>query len=198
AIWGVYGGLKFSPAWSWDVGYQYHDDLKADATSVNVKTWLIESALRYDWYLKNDLSLYGRLGAVYWDMEKTQFSQNGLDATGFSPLGEVGVNYHFSPNLRLSAGYQYIDSIGKSNTGKYDSHGFLVGLTYTFGQIGLSSSERPVIPPVDEKMLVVEEEIVAEPLPQTFTFSAKNIEDFFSFDSTELSHGFIQSLTEVA
>lgn len=132
-ILGLYSGLQFTPSWSWDVGYQYHDELKADATSVNVKTWLIESALRYDWYLQGNLSLYGRLGAAYWDMEKTQLSSNESDATGFSPLGEVGVNYHFNPNLGLSAGYQYIDSIGKSNTGKYDSHGLLVSLAYTFG-----------------------------------------------------------------
>jgi OOP family OmpA-OmpF porin len=132
-ILGLYSGLQFTPSWSWDLGYQYHDELKVDATSVNVKTWLIESALRYNWYLQDNLSLYGRLGAAYWDMEKLQLSSNKSDATGFSPLGEVGVNYNFNPNVRLSAGYQYIDSIGKSNTGKYDSQGVLVSLTYTFG-----------------------------------------------------------------
>ena len=130
-ILGLYSGLQFTPSWSWDLGYQYHDELKSDASSVNIKTWLIESALRYDWYLQDDLSVYGRLGAVYWDMEKTQLSSNKSDATGFSPLGEVGINYHFNPNVRLSMGYQYIDSIGQSNTGKYDSHGLLVSLTYT-------------------------------------------------------------------
>lgn len=199
-IWGVYSGLQFSPAWSWDVGYQYHDDLnaKADVTSINVKTWLIESSLRYDWYIEDNLSLYGRLGAVYWDMEKTHLSPVRLEANGFSPLGEIGVNYHFNSNLRLSVGYQYIDSIGKSNTGKYDSHGFLIGLTYTFDHIVRSSPEKPVVLPVDEKIPVLEEEIIAESLPQTFTFSAKNIEDFFDFDSTKPSHDFIQSLTEVA
>ncbi|EKO3605448.1 OmpA family protein [Vibrio metschnikovii] len=191
AIMGAYSGVRFSPAWSWDLGYQYHDDLKADATSVNVKTWLIESALRYDWYIKNDLSLYGRVGVAYWDMEKTQFSQHRLDATGFSPLGEVGVNYHFTPNLRLSAGYQYIDSIGDSNTGKYDSHGFLVGLAYSFGSSSLKDT-----PVVSESILVVEK--VEELSPQTFTFSAKNTEDFLGFDSTQLSDDFVQSLREVA
>ncbi|MEZ8932353.1 MULTISPECIES: outer membrane beta-barrel protein [unclassified Vibrio] len=134
AIGGIYGGLQLSPAWRWDVGYQYHDDLKADATSVNVKTWLIESALRYDWYLQDNVSLYGRLGASYWDMEKKSLSSDKLSATGFSPLGEVGVSYVFTPSFSLSVGYQYIDGLGKSNTGKYDSHAALVSLAYTFGQ----------------------------------------------------------------
>lgn len=131
-IWGIYSGVQFTSSWSWDAGYQYHDDLKADATSVNVKTWLIESALRYDWYLQDNLSLYGRLGVTYWDMEKVQPSLTNLDATGFSPLGEVGARYNLTPSLSLSAGYQYIDSIGKSSTGKYDSHAVMISLAYTF------------------------------------------------------------------
>ncbi|NRD30322.1 OmpA family protein [Shewanella sp. DC2-4] len=192
AIFGVYNGLQFSPAWSWDVGYQYHDDLKADATSsVNVKTWLIENAIRYDWYLQDNLSLYGRFGAAYWDMEKTHFSSDKLDATGFSPLGEVGVNYNFTPNVRLSAGYQYIDSIGKSNTGKYDSHGFLVGLTYTFGH-----AAQPTL--IKELSTPATKTVVVEASPQTLTFSSKSTNGIFGFDSTELSHDFIKQLAEVA
>ncbi len=190
AIFGVSSGLQFSPTWSWDVGYHYHDDLKADATSVNVKTWLIESALRYDWYLQDNLSLYGRFGAAYWDMEKTHLSSGKLDATGFSPLGEVGVNYNFTPNVRLSAGYQYIDSIGKSNTGKYDSHGFLVGLTYTFGH-----AAQPTL--IKELSTPAKKTVVVETSPQTLTFSSKTTNDLFEFYSTEISHGFIEQLTEI-
>lgn len=129
---GIYSGLQFTPSLSWDVGYQYQDELKA-TTLVNVKTWLLESALRYDWYLQDSLSLYGRLGVAYWSIKKTQLSKNGSNATGLSPLGEVGINFHLSPNTRLSTGYQYIDNIGKSNSGKYDSYGLLVNLIYTFG-----------------------------------------------------------------
>lgn len=189
AILGGYGGLQFTPSWSWDLGYQYHDDLKADATSIHIKTWLIESALRYDWYLRNNMSLYGRLGAAYWDMEKTKPAAGKLDATGVSPLGEIGVRYHVTPSLSLSAGYQYIDSIGKSNTGKYDSHAALMSIAYTFGR---TTQPAPVEP------MPIEKTVKSEPKPQTFTFSAKDIEGGFSFDSTKLSHGFVQSLTDIA
>ncbi len=178
AIFGINSGLQFTPAWSWDIGYQYHDELKADATSINVKTWLIESALRYDWYLQDNLSLYGRLGATYWDMEKKQLSSYKRDATGFSPLGELGINYHFNPNVRVSTGYQYIDSIGKSNTGKYDSHGLLVSLTYTFG-----SATQPTL---------------VETAPQIHVFSPKTTDGLFGFDVIELSQEFIDQLAEVS
>ncbi len=192
---GLYGGLQFSPSWSWDLGYQYHDELKAEATSVNVKTWLIETALRYDWYLQDNLSLYGRFGAAYWDMEKTQLSSNKIYATGISPLGEVGINYHFNPNVRLSTGYQYIDSIGKSNTGEYDSHGLLVSLTYTFGSV----SQPALIETAPASIIEdtpVKEKVTVKTSPQLQVFSPTN--GLFGFDSVELSQEFIDQLTEIS
>lgn len=192
---GIYSGLQFTPSWSWEVGYQYHDELKADATSVNVKAWLIETALRYDWYLKDNLSLYGRLGAAYWDMEKTQLSSNQSDATGFSPIGEVGINYNFNPNVSLSTGYQFIDSIGDSNTGKYDSHGLLVSLTYTFGSANQLTSVETAPTPTIEYIPV--EEVVIQ-TPQTQTFSPKTTGGLFGFDSLELNQELIDQLTEVS
>ncbi|AYV24953.1 OmpA family protein [Vibrio mediterranei] len=196
-ILGLYGGLQFTPSWSWDLGYQYHDKLKADATSVNLKTWLIESALRYDWYLQDDLSLYGRIGATYWDMEKTQLSSNESDASGFSPLGEVGINYHFNPNVRLSTGYQYIDSIGKSNTGKYDSHGLLVSLTYTFGNTTQPALVETAPTSIIDDTPVKETATVKAPT-QTQIFPLKTTVGKFGFDSVEPSQEFIDHLTEVS
>lgn len=196
SLWGIYSGLRFTPSWRWDVGYQYHDDLKAEATSVNVKTWLIESALRYDWYLQDNLSLYGRLGAAYWDMEKTPLSLDNLDGNSFSPLGEIGISYYMAPSLSLSAGYQYIDSIGKSNTGKYDSHAALISLSYTFGR---KPQSAPIeMTPVVESTPVPEKEVIdSKPQPQTSIFSEKIIEGRFGFDVIKPSDHFVQSLSEV-
>ena len=196
AILGIYSGLQFTPSWRWDVGYQYHDELKADVTSFNVKTWLIESALRYDWYLQDNLSLYGRLGAAYWDMEKTQNSLTYSDATGFSPLGEVGVNYKFNPNVRLSTGYQYIHRMGKSNTGQYDSSGLLVSLAYSFGSARQTTFIDTAPTSIDDTP--VQESVTATTPPQTELFSPKTIDGAFGFDSIELSQALIDQLTEVA
>lgn len=193
AVWGVYSGVQFTPSWSWDVGYQYNDDLYAEVTSVNVKTWLIESALRYDWYLRNDLSLYGRLGGAYWNMEKEQPSRGSLNATGFSPLTEVGVSYNLTPSLSLSAGYQYVDSIGKSNTGKYDSHAAILNLAYTFGRKVKSApieTTRSV-----ESIPAFENESLQS---QTRVFSEKTIKGSFEFDAIKLNYSFVQSLGEVS
>lgn len=191
-ILGLYGGSQFTPSWSWDIGYQHHNVLKADATSVNVKTWLIESALRYDWYLQDNLSLYGRIGAAYWNMEKTPLASNKSDAIGLSPLGEVGINYHFNPNVRLSTGYQYIDSIGKSSTGKYDSHGVLVSLAYTFGDAGTEATPTPI----EENP--IKETVTVKVPTQTHTFSSTTTNGLFGFDSIKPSEEFIDQLTETA
>ncbi|MGV2841407.1 outer membrane beta-barrel protein, partial [Vibrio cyclitrophicus] len=195
-ILGVYGGSQFTPSWSWDLGYQHHNELKADVTSINVKTWLVESALRYDWYLQDKLSLYGRLGAVYWDMKKTQFSSSASDATGFSPFGEVGINYHLSSNVRLSTGYQYIDSVGKSNVGRYDSYGLLVSVAYTLGgptqAVLVETAPTPIV--VD---IPVKDSVIVKTPRQTQIFSPKTTSELFGFDSIELSDESIEQLTEV-
>tara|TARA_Y100000588_G_scaffold3262_1_gene4434 strand:- start:470 stop:1462 length:993 start_codon:yes stop_codon:yes gene_type:complete len=197
AILGLYGGLQFTPSWSWDAGYQYHDRLKADATLVNVKTWLINSSLRYDWHLEDNLSLYGRLGAAYWDMEKTQLSLSKSNATGFSPLGEVGVNYHFNPLVLLSTGYQFIGSIGKTNTGKYDSYGLLFSLTYTFNSTTQPTLVKTAPTSIIEDTPVKEAATIKRP-SKIQVFSPKTTYGFFGVDSIEPNQEFIDRLTEIS
>lgn len=188
---GVYSGLQFTPNWSWDVGYQNHEALKADVTSVHVETWLIDSALRYDWFIRNNLSFYGRLGAAYWNMEKTQVSSNKVEANGFSPLGEVGINYDFTHNSNFSVGYQYINSVGKSDTGKYDSHGIMVGFTYTFGK---DSEVEPLTEQVSSEPV---NEIVVEPEPSIYVFPSQQSEIKFANNSMEIRAEFIEPLSEL-
>ncbi|OEF11837.1 OmpA family protein [Aliivibrio logei] len=132
AVLDFYGGVQFSKFWSWDLGYQYHHDVEEN--SIKVKTWLIDSGFRYDWYIQDDFNIYGRVGAAFWNMEKITFN-NDFDVKGVSPLSEFGVKYQLTTNIDFSVGYQYIYGIGKSNTGKYDSHGLLIGVFYTFGRI---------------------------------------------------------------
>ncbi|EGR5448635.1 OmpA family protein, partial [Vibrio cholerae] len=151
----------------------------------------------YDWNLQDNLSLYSRLGVAYWNAEKTRPLLDNLDATGFSPLGEVGLRYNLTPSLSLSAGYQYIDSIGKSNTGKYGSHAAMISLAYTFGRIVQSA-------PIETIAVVVgtpeprKEVIDSEPQPTVWVFSDKTIKGGFGIDSVTFSDNFVQSLGEVA
>ncbi|AYV25018.1 OmpA family protein [Vibrio mediterranei] len=134
ALISLYGGLLFSPSWRWDLGYQYQTDQDANQSSISINTRFVDSALRYDWLLSQSFSFYGRVGFAYWDMDKTHPTFGSRHARGFSPLGEVGGAYQLSPQVQLSTGYQYINAIGNSHTGQYDSHAVTLGLTYSFGQ----------------------------------------------------------------
>ena len=96
-----------------------------------------------------------------------------LSESGFSPLGETGVNYRVTPHLLLNAGYQYIHDIGKGDgsngtIGSYNSHGFLVGLTYDFGSTDESThASQPVAEPVVVEPVVVEPVVVEPPVTET-------------------------------
>ncbi len=199
-IGGVFGGLRFTPSWSWDLGYQHHEKLHARATDIDVETWLLESAVRYDWYFQDTLSVYGRLGVAYWDLDKTASSSESISSDGFSPLGELGVNYDVSPNVRVSASYQYIYGIGDSKTGEYDSHALMLGLSYVFA----SSDPRPqVITESEPRPVITEPAEVPEPVTterQTFTLSMSSLGDDFTFESDSISVGsaFSRELEDVA
>jgi len=159
---GFYGGLQFTPTLSWDIGYQYQGKLKADASKVSIKTALIESALRYDWYFTDDMSVYGRLGVVYWDMNKTQ--NLTLEGNGFSPLGEFGVNYQLTPNMFFNIGYQYINKIGASQIGEYNSYSIITGVSYRFG-----GQDNSVVTPIEPLIIIEPEEVLVVPvIPVTY------------------------------
>ncbi len=137
--WGVLGGYRFSPSWSWDIGYQETGDMKRHDITVN--TSVIESAARYDMWLNPDWSLYGRVGVAYWDVDKQVGARRALEE-GFSPMGELGINYAFAPHWMTSLGYQFISGIGDNDTlGAYDAHNVMFGLTYQFGDTGPTEEE---------------------------------------------------------
>jgi OOP family OmpA-OmpF porin len=149
---GVFAGYQFTPQWALEAGYQYHDTLHASAMSVDVKTSLFEAAVRYDWYWQENASVYGRLGMGYWDMDKSAPGFNP-SATGFSPLGEIGLAYQFTPELTGSMGYQYIDDIGDETTRYYDSHSVVWSLSYAFHSEELSIIEPVAIRPVEPAVI---------------------------------------------
>ncbi|HAS8622956.1 TPA: OmpA family protein [Vibrio vulnificus] len=189
---GIYGGLQFSPNWRWDLGYRYDDKLTAHSTSINVTTWLIESALQYDWFLHDHFSLYGRFGAAYWNMEKAQGNWDTVNTVGVSALGEVGIAYQPISNVRLSAGFQYVDSIGDVNTGKYDSHGFLLGLTYTFAHNREDKTDMH-----SELSSYTEESIALESSPKLLTHPSISRKILFEYDSSEVNDDTRELLKEV-
>ena len=154
-VFGVFSGLQFNNGLSWDVGYQNHG--KMNAKSIDVKLSLIETAVKYDWYLQKNISLYSRLGGVYWDMKKEGMKKGGMSKRGMSPLIEGGISYTVSDDWNVSAGYQYIDSIGGAgDLGTYDSNALVVSLSHSFGHTSTPTVKKTVTPPA--KPIVVKKQ----------------------------------------
>lgn len=143
---GIYGGLEMERLYSWDIGFQQRKDLQIIDEA---RTSVIESAIKYDRFVADKYSIYGRLGAVYWDMEK-----NDISSHGYSPMAELGVSYWFPESFTLSIGYQYIDDIAN-----YNSHMLLASATISFNDI-----DRRV--QFAENRNVISELIEDEPIPQ--------------------------------
>lgn len=200
---GIYGGLQFTPNWSWDIGYQYLDTLEADKTRVNLTTSLIETAVRYDWYLQQDISLYGRAGIGFWDLEKEQGVVSSHEQ-GVSPLYEVGANIDLSEQWRINAGYQGIIGIGNSTTGQFDSHAAILGVSYRFGNAAPLEAKAQAPEPTSRPTTAIEEAPVTEPLivesadtpPPPLTEPALLSKVQFSFESDEMSGDAALSFSE--
>ena len=182
---GFYGGLQFNNQWSWDLGYQTFESYEDYYTGSNVSTELYETALKYDWYFSDRMSLFGRLGVAYWNVDSGSY-----DNDGFSPLGEVGLSYSFIPNVKMSVSYQYVDGIDPGHN-EYNSHAIFMGLAYTFGGSDYSSNTavteaesyiEPVtyvesVQPVKDSVV----EIVISEMP------AQSTVIYFDVNSTEFS-----------
>ncbi len=119
-------------------------------------------------------------------MDKSRSSASTLNATGWSPMGELGVSYELNPDVRLSMGYQYIGGIGDSKTGDYDSYALIAGLSYTFG------SQK-------QDLLTTETSEMVMP-PRAFVFSAQSLGESYAFNtnSAELGRVFKAALKQVA
>ncbi len=126
---GVYGGVRLSDNLSWDLGYQNWESTKFDAHKIDVD--MIESALRYDAYINEKVSLYGRAGIGYAFVDAAS-AQGDKDYDGVSSLAEVGINYWLSDKLSTGLSYQYIRAVGGHDDLDLDSNSLNLSLTYNF------------------------------------------------------------------
>ncbi|MGD8230424.1 OmpA family protein [Vibrio sp. TRT 1302] len=140
---GIYGGLEFNRMYSWDIGFQQRGDLDTENAST---TSIVESALKYDYFLSNDYSIYARVGVAYWDSKKSQSTLKGV-----SPMVEAGLTYWVTDKFRVSGGYQYIDEIDN-----YNSHTLLFSAAFTLG------SSVPRLPSVSPMNMEFDEPVLLE------------------------------------
>lgn len=155
---GAFVGVQFTDHWSWDVGYQSHGNVGNSQQSVDIG--IVDTAIRYDWHLTQNASLYSKLGAAYWDISGFDSEQMAIDEKGISPMGEIGFNYRITPHIYFNTGFQHVADVGKKSAYSYNSNALMLGLSYHFvdgKDNGKSNSDEPMhsFP------------IQAEPVPKT-------------------------------
>ncbi|MCR9910983.1 OmpA family protein [Vibrio campbellii] len=187
---GTMFGVGVNDAWKWDVGYYSAQELTTKDGNITVDPAWWESAFRYDWRIDNRYSIYSRVGAAYWDINKKikHIAPENLDASGLSPLFEIGIRYALTPKLTLDGGLKYIDQIGSHLTGQYDSTVINFGLNY---EIFDKQKTQPIAAEVD-KVSVSTSVIETAPVLHLETHSQSKYIVPFGFASSVLDSGNLQ------
>lgn len=184
---GLSAGVQFNDDWRWDIGYQYSDTFVARENNIELTPMWFETALRYDWLLKEKFKAYARFGVAYWDVEKKIIGVETRSTQGISPLGEVGVSYALTHNIDIEGGFKYINEIGDKYTGRYDNNSFVINLNYKFinekkvvvKEVPKSLPPKPVVVPV-------------KPVKKIITTNEESYVTYFSFASSKVNTGSLE------
>lgn len=130
---GINGGININDLFDINLGYNKYSKINNGKTIVNVKTDSFESSLGYTFLNYRQLSLYSRLGVAYTN-ERREYGDTKQKGYGFSPLFELGGQYHLTDKIDLYSVYKYIDKIGNSNIKTYDNYIVSFGVRYNFGK----------------------------------------------------------------
>ncbi|HIF9130523.1 TPA: OmpA family protein [Photobacterium damselae] len=150
----IYGGYKLNEIFGINLGYQYWDTLSAKATRVDMDVESIEANVELRYPLYKSIDLYSSFGISYWDIDKEQKRVGKvISANGFSPVLSIGSIYSLSKSSAIKVTYKYIDAIGDSTTGKFDSHSINFGYRYTFGENNDSVTENTDVDFTDNSIL---------------------------------------------
>ncbi|MUL11502.1 OmpA family protein [Aliivibrio fischeri] len=184
---GLSAGVQFNDDWRWDIGYQYSDTFVARENNIELTPMWFETALRYDWLLKEKFKAYARFGAAYWDVEKKIIGVETRSTQGISPLGEVGVSYAMTPNVDIEGGFKYINEIGDKYTGRYDNNSFVVNLNYKFINEKKVVEKKEVKPELKPRIPVI-----SPPMKKVITTNEESYITYFAFASSKVNTGSLE------
>lgn len=184
---GLFLGYKINDWLAVEGGYDYFGKAKAiypslDNPSVdapyNAKVQGIELGLKVDYYLINNLNVFGKIGALGWRADKKgqELNYNVRErAEDASLMLGTGLEYRLTEQLKTRLEYQWFDNVGGKDTGGSDISFVTVGLTYLFG------SKDEVVPVIEQEPTVD----IAE--DEVLSLSELDGQALFGFDNANLS-----------
>ncbi|WP_086980736.1 outer membrane beta-barrel protein [Vibrio aphrogenes] len=202
---GLYGGYQVLDWLAIEGGYIYLGGPSATYPTMEQPTSLVdysstvqglELGLKADYALSKQLLVFGKGGALYWNVntDADEPSAKDMDDSGFSPMLGGGLEYRLSQHLSARMEYQYFYDVGDSKTtGSSDVHFLGFGLDYRFG--GTTPLQNTILPIV-EKETQPSEKKVETSQPVIIKQQVQILRDWSGFDSK--SSGFGSNSTELS
>ncbi|EJL7978699.1 OmpA family protein [Vibrio cholerae] len=191
---GAFIGYQLMPWLSLEVGYDYFGKAKAVYPALNnpeapsyysAKVQGVEAGLKASYGLTDNVDIFGKGGALYWQVKKTGLEGSQTltsEEDDVSLMVGAGLAYRLTDSLKAQLEYQWFDNVGGRETGGSNVNFTTLGLVYSFG----SNKKAYIEPVMEQKVAVTEvvEEAVAVPL---LVIDAQNDKALFGFDSFSLS-----------
>ena len=134
AYWKAYGGYRFNPYFSFELGYADFGEVKREtgAASATMEATGIDIVLVATMPLNREFSLFAKYGLYRWDVDVAVSGAGEVSAKGKDVTYGFGANYHFTKNIAARMEYQKYFNAGDAVTGTYDIDAGLLGIVFKF------------------------------------------------------------------
>ncbi|ACE83116.1 OmpA family protein [Cellvibrio japonicus] len=171
---GLFIGYDINPRWAIETSFNDIGDTTATYSNAHLDGDLsqIDISVKYAYPIYQNLSLYGKVGAAYWDA-KAKGQNVSFSDTGVSPLLGAGLELIISEHWKGRIEYQYIDRIGNNLMGKASPNKLGLALIWNFPlrkhkpakpepvivYQPVEAPPPPVEKPVTEQRIVIDENL---------------------------------------
>lgn len=144
---GFYTGYQFNKYFAVEFGYADLGEVKAsydEYGNVNFYRATMEGfdlGVSTQYPLSNSFNVFAKVGALKWYGEN-EGPFRTLKSNEWSATVSAGVHYQLNESWRAKLSYQLIDDLGNTNLGSSNGHIAWLGISYTFGQKNLDSSQK--------------------------------------------------------
>jgi len=139
--WKIFGGYQFNSNFSAEAGYVDLGETDADTVISGISISAEAEVTGFflagiaAWPINDSFSIYGKLGAIYWDVD-TKASGGGIsvseDESGTDFLFGIGAQYNFTNNFGVRAEWERFNDVGNSDTDESDIDLISASLVYGF------------------------------------------------------------------
>ncbi len=170
---GLFGGYNFNSRLGAELGYTYLGKAIATYSSGEVTGVMssVDLFLRLNMPLTERVSLFGKVGGIYWQAENDHV-YGKVKSDGGTAAVAAGLGYQISQHWVTQLEYQYAPNLGDTTVGGSNHHLLSLGLLYQFG----SATET------------IEYVAQSQTNQETAVFQSRISDSLFAFDSARIEN----------